>query len=372
MLQKKSTVLIIDDDSANIDMLLAYLERCDFAVITARNGKTGIQEAQRMLPDLILLDVMMPGINGFETCRRLKANPATKNIPVIFMTALSGRKTKLKGFEAGGVDYIAKPFYYEEVIARVNAHLSLRNLQHQLQQQNHQLQILNENKDRFLSIIANDLKKPFSSIFVAAEQTKQQLNQHAYADAKQTVEHLQTAIENYNELLSNLLLWAKMQQNLIDFAPQPVDLTQIIAKHVALLTPYALEKQIAVHNHLPPRLPIQADPNMLDTIVRNVLSNAIKFTKPGGSVEITATSDDHFITFSVADTGIGIPSEKLPALFEIETPYRQLGTAEEKGTGLGLILSKEFIEKHGGIIMAESDVGVGSTFHICLPINKGA
>jgi signal transduction histidine kinase len=369
MHQKKPIILIVDDDSTNIDLLLNYFESYDLIVESAKDGKSGIQEASRLQPNLILLDVMMPGINGFETCRRLKANPKTKHIPVIFMTALKEKKVKLKGFEAGGVDYIAKPFYHEEVLARVNAQLSLQSLQQQLQEQNRQLRELNENKDRFLSIVANDLKKPFASIFVAAEQTKQHLQRQAYDDAQHTVENLQAAVENYNELLENLLLWAKIQQNLLTFNPQPVDMAQIVAKHAALFTPSALEKHINVHNNMPTRMPLCADLNMVETTVRNLLSNAIKYTGADGHVEIGAVSDDHAITLSVADTGIGIPKDKLPALFQIETPYRQLGTAEEKGTGLGLILCKEFMEKHGGRIWAESEAGRGSTFYIHLPEN---
>ena len=368
MRQKKPTILIIDDDATNIDLLLTYFELYDFIVKTAPNGKTGIQEAIQIQPNLILLDVMMPGINGFETCRRLKANPKTQKIPIIFMTALAGNKTKLTGFEAGGVDYIAKPFYHEEVLARVNVHLSLQQLQEQLQEQNRQLQELNDNKDRFLSIVANDLRAPFSTIFVAAEQTRQQLESQSYQEAHHTVEHLQSAIENYNELLNNLLIWSKLQQNLVTFTPQSIDMTHIVAKHTALFTPYALEKHIAVTNRMPSRLPVQADLNMVDTTVRNLLSNAIKYTKPDGQVEIGASADNSSVMLSVSDTGVGIPAEKLPALFRIESPYRQLGTAEEKGTGLGLILCKEFINKHGGHIWAESKEGVGSTFHITLPM----
>lgn len=369
MRQKKPNILIIDDDSTNVDLLLNYFELYDFTVASAKDGKSGIQEATRLQPNLILLDVMMPGINGFETCLRLKANPKTKHIPVIFMTALKETKTKLKGFEAGGVDYIAKPFYHEEVLARVNAQLSLQSLRQQLQEQNRQLRELNENKDRFLSIIANDLKKPFASIFVAAEQIKQHLHLQAYDDAQHTVENLQAAIENYNELLENLLIWAKLQQNLITFAPQPVDMAQIVAKHAALFAPIALEKHIKLGNHMPARMLLCADLTMIETTVRNLLSNAIKYTRAEGHVEIGAVSDDHAITLSVSDTGIGIPKDKLSALFQIETPYRQLGTAEEKGTGLGLILCKEFLEKHGGRIWAESEVGKGSTFYVYLPEN---
>lgn len=371
MSEQQPTILIIDDDSTNIDLLLTYFELSDFHVITANTGKSGIQQALTQQPNLILLDVMMPGIDGFETCRRLKANPSTRDIPVIFMTALSETKTKLTGFEVGGVDYIAKPFYHEEVLARVNVHLSLQRLQAQLQNQNRQLQTLNDNKDRFLSIIANDLKKPFASIFIAAEETRQHLDARTYDRAGQSIEQLQAAIDNYSDLLDNLLLWSQLQHDLIPFHPQALDMANIVAKQIALFTPHALEKGITVYNHLSDRLPIRADLNMLDTTIRNLLSNAIKFTKPDGSVGIQAHTNHDAVTLNISDTGVGIPQEKLPALFRIDTPYRQLGTSDEKGTGLGLILCNEFVKKHGGRIWAESQIGQGSTFHIELPLSPG-
>lgn len=365
--QKKAIILIVDDDSSNLKILHTYFEKSDFHVVAAKNGKEALEKAPTLLPDLILLDVMMPGINGFETCRRLKANETTKDIPIIFMTGLTEPKTKVKGFEIGGLDYIAKPFYYQEVIARVNVQLALRKLQHQLQHQNKQLQALNTSKDQFLSIIANDLKKPFAEIFVSAEQITQQLDSHRHEDAKQTVKHLQSAVENYQALLENLLLWAKVQQGIIDYAPKPIDLAHMFVKNVALLTPYAIEKQITLTNLLPERLLITADITMLDTIIHNLLSNAIKFTKAGGNVEVVAASDDQSVIVSIKDTGIGIPAEKLPALFQIDQKYQQIGTADEKGTGLGLILCKEFVERHGGRIWVESEIKQGSTVHFRLP-----
>jgi signal transduction histidine kinase len=361
------TILLVDDDRRNIESLSNYFMLSKFHIIVAQDGEEALRTVKTVQPDLILLDVVMPGINGFETCQQLKANEATRDIPVIFMTGLRELKTKIEAFQAGGVDYLSKPFSYEEVMARVNVHLALRKLQRQLQQQNDELQTLNANKDQFLSIIVNDLKKPFAEIFVAAERIKQQLHQKQQEPVKQSIKSLQDAVQNYHALLENLLLWARVQQRLIEYAPQPLELPHLVVRNIALFTANAVKKQIALKNSMPPQLRISADLTMIDTVIHNLLSNAIKFTRPGGSVKISATDDEDTVTLVVSDTGIGIPPDRLEHLFQIGAKHQRVGTADEKGTGLGLILCRAFVQQHGGTITVESTIEQGSTFWVTLP-----
>ena len=356
-----STILVVDDDPTNLGVLVEYLNEVHFNVLVARNGESALEQIAHKTPDLILLDVMMPpGIDGFETCRRLKDNAQTRDIPVIFMTALVDAENKIKGFGVGGVDYITKPLAEKEVLARVKTHLTLW-------QQHQQLQQLNADKDKFFSIIAHDLRSPLSSLRVLTQLAADQFDTFSPAKLKEVLALQQKSLDNLCNLLENLLTWARIQRGLIEYHPQPILLDNVIMQNVDLLTPHARQKQITLRISSPDRIVVAADPQMLDAIVRNLLSNAVKFTHPGGLVEICVRQTETTVEVAVADTGIGIEAHNLPKLFQIQTKYKQLGTAREPGTGLGLILCKEFVEKHGGVIRVASEAGQGATFTVTLP-----
>lgn len=377
----EATILLVDDDQTNLDILSEYLEKYGFTTMMASSGTKAIELSRQMKPDLIMLDVMMPSMDGFATCMHLKAQDETKDIPVVFMTGLSEQEEKLKGFEVGGVDYIVKPFRLKEVIARVHAHATIRQQQKQLQEQNiqlqeqnalieeqrKQLQALNVRKDKFLSIISRDLQHPFAGIFLATERIQKNIELQHYDEIKQLSEQLQTAVENYQALLENLMKWGQIQQGILEYHPQPVDLHLIIIKHLALFSPKAAQKQIALKSSIQERIMAFADVNMLDTVFQNLLSNALKFTEGGGSIEVVARCDESEIIVSVSDTGLGISEEDLRKVFRIDAKYQRVGTMEETGTGLGLILCQEFIKQHKGRIWLESEVKKGSTVTFTLP-----
>jgi two-component system sensor histidine kinase/response regulator len=290
----------------------------------------------------------------------LKAHEHTKDIPVIFMTALSDIESKIKGFEMGGVDYITKPLEHQEVVARVQTHLTLR-------QQQQQLQALNTNKNTFFSIIAHDLRGPLSSLQVLTQVAEEKLETYTLDKLREVIELQRTSIEHLSQLLENLLTWSRIQQNMIACHPARIELEAIVARNIELLTPHANQKQITFSHSISADMAAYADLNMVDAVIRNLLSNAVKFTKSGGAIAISATQTETMVEVSVTDTGIGIPQEKIPILFRIEHRYKRIGTAREKGTGLGLILCKEFVEKNGGKIWAESEVGKGTTVRFTLP-----
>lgn len=236
-----------------------------------------------------------------------------------------------------------------------------------INEQREQLIELNACKDKFISIISHDLQSPFAGIFMLAEIIRQNAEKQGDKEIKQLADQLQASVENYHALLENLLTWAKIQQRIISYQLQPVDLHLIFARNIALFTPHAKQKQITFRSSIPERIVIHADINMIDTVVRNLLSNAIKFTEAGGIVEAAVTPIEHAVEVAVSDTGIGIQREELAKLFQIESKYQRTGTSGEKGTGLGLILCKEFIEKHGGRIWVESEEGKGTIFRFTLP-----
>ncbi|GAK57500.1 response regulator receiver sensor signal transduction histidine kinase [Candidatus Vecturithrix granuli] len=371
---EKSHILLVDDTPENLQVLIEAFKEHQIEIAVAQSGEETLEITSLFQPDIILLDVMMPGMDGFETCQQLKARKDTRDIPVIFMTALADMAHRMKGFKVGGVDYVTKPFHAEEVLARVNAHLLIRKQYQQLQEQNalikeqrEQLRELNASKDQFISIISHDLQSPFAGIFTLAEQIKQDVYNKRYDEIPSTADQLQAAVENYHALLQNLFTWAKIQQGLIEIHPQVVDIQLILAKNLALFRPQAQQKQILLTLLTQERIVLSTDVKLVDTVIRNLLSNAIKFTPVGGVVELSAAFREQILEVVIADTGTGIPAEQLAALFQPGAGYWQPGTAGEKGTGLGLILCKAFLQKCGGNIWVESEVGKGSTFRFTLP-----
>ncbi|MDY0093977.1 MAG: hybrid sensor histidine kinase/response regulator [Candidatus Vecturithrix sp.] len=364
---KEATILVIDDSPTSLRSFLDQLTQVGFTVLVALNGESAFEQLEQTKPDLILLDVIMPNLDGFETCARLKANAATKNIPVIFMTGLSDILDKIKGFEVGGVDYITKPFQFEEAIARIHTHLILYRMQQQLEEQNSQLKQLNASKDKFFSMIWHDLRSPFSSLRGLIQFASQNMQGWSKTRIEEVINLLVHSTDNLHALIENLLTWSRIQRGVIEFQPQYLHLHNLVAQAVELFTSIADQKHITLTNHLSMPLYVYADANMLDAVLRNLLSNAIKFTYSGGRVEVHGMQNEHDITISIIDTGIGLSQENIAKLFRIDDRYKQIGTAKEKGTGLGLILCKEFIEKNGGTIGVTSKPEQGSTFFFTLP-----
>ncbi len=378
----ESTILVVDDHPENLKVLTTYLKNLGCGIRVAMNGEKAIELAEDFIPDLILLDVMMPGIDGFETCRRLKQSTKTNEVPVIFMTALAETSDKLQGFHAGGVDYITKPLQHEEVIARVKAHLLVQHLQKQLRQknelvqkQNVNLQELNEalrlsnaNKDKFFSIIAHDLRSPFAGLIGVTELILDDIDVVEKDDIRRNVVQLKESTEKLFELLENLLAWSRLQRQAMEYYPQRIDLRTFVVRNLSLFAAVSQQKGITVRHTLDESLWAYGDVDMVNTVVRNLISNALKFTPSGGTVTISGQVDSGLMRLSVADTGIGITSEELAKLFRIDEKFQRTGTAGERGTGLGLILCKELIEKNGGQIWGECGNGKGSIFHFTLPV----
>jgi two-component system sensor histidine kinase/response regulator len=364
----KATILLVDDSPTNLHVLLSYLKDSGFETLIARSGEGALRQVEYAQPDIILLDVMMPGIDGFETCRRLKNNEATREIPILFMTALSDTVDKVRGFEAGGVDYITKPLQHEEVLARINTHLMIRNLQKQLQEKNRELRELNASKDKFFSIIAHDLRNPFAALLGFTRMAAEGLQNWSRDEIQRMVEDLGNSAETLYELLENLLNWSRLQRGVMEYFPDLVDIAYTVERNMELFATIARQKKITLTSSLEPEIFVFADGKMIDTVIRNLLSNALKFTNAGGNIEISAAYDDSEITIAVADTGVGIPEADLPKLFQLDVKYSNVGTAGEQGTGLGLLLCRDLIEKNQGTIWVESTIGVGTTFKFTLPL----
>lgn len=367
-------VLIVDDRPENIQVISSILYQRGVNIAIAQSGQEALDIAHRKAPDLILLDVTMPEMSGFAVCEQLKDFSETRHIPIIFLTARTQPEDVVKGFGCGAVDYITKPFHPAELLSRVFTHLELKHSRdiityqnQQLTEQNQALHEANASKDKFFSLIAHDLRNPFNTLLSLAGLLKDELSLYTMEEIEHYIHRIYQAAEHSYTLLENLLEWSRSQTGKIPFMPQTAYLKLLLHESIRPLEQHAHDKGISIVVDMAENLACSADIRMLSTIIRNLISNAVKFTASGGTITINGIEDDGSVHICVCDTGIGMKPEYVNQLFRIDVHHSTPGTADEKGSGLGLILCKEFVEKHGGTIHVESEIGKGSCFTVTLP-----
>jgi signal transduction histidine kinase len=377
-----SHILIVDDIDENLQVLGNILSREGFDTSFALSGKQALSIIEDTLPDLILLDISMPVMDGFEVCSILKKEEKTKSIPVIFLTAKTEIDNMVHGFSLGADDYVTKPFNTLELLARVRAHVDLKkskdiileqnkklsNLVEQLSKNNLELNKLIASKDKFFSIIAHDLKGPVGNLSSFLSFMTEQYENISQEEFKKDLVLLENASIKIRDLLENLLTWARSQKGDIQYKPENFNISKLIQSNVQLFESSAKNKKISIINNIPENLFGFFDYQMITTVVRNLISNALKYTNDSGSITISETEGAEFIEITIQDTGIGMSLIIVENLFKIDVKHFSTeGTGGEKGTGLGLILCKEFIDKHSGKIWVESEMGKGSKFKFTIP-----
>jgi two-component system sensor histidine kinase/response regulator len=363
-------ILIVDDVVSNVLLLKILLANQKFQVCTANNGTTCIEMAKKEHPDLILLDVMMPDINGFDTAVVLKKDDETKEIPIIFLTALNTPQDLVHGFQVGASDFLTKPFNKEELVMRVTQQISLVAAKRIIEKQNQELRATLNNRDKMYSVIAHDLRSPMASIrmvlnLVVASASPETVGPELYM----LLDQANRESEEVHDLLDNLLKWTKSQTGRLTVVKQELDLNDIIPGVVEIFEAIAATKHIKLDLQLVGgSMKVEADNDMLKTVVRNFLSNAIKFSPENSSIEIIMATEGDFAKVSVRDHGVGIAADRLGSIFHKgETTY---GTGGEEGSGLGLQLCQDFARKNGGDCTVESVEGEGSTFSILIPLKQ--
>ena len=358
-----SHILIIDDVIQNLQIARAILQKAGFQVSIAESGTEGLKLLKQTSIDLILLDIMMPEMDGFEVAATVKGMEKYANLPIIFLTARNDEESLTRGFELGAVDYITKPFRGAELRMRVQNHLQLRFTQRQLQE-------ANAAKDKFFSIIAHDLRSPFTALVGMSQYLATGNDKLDAETAKEFLEGMHKSSRNAFNLLENLLEWSRIQTGQILISPEEIDISQIVQENLVLFEMNIKNKELQIENNLLTNEPAYADENSVNTIVRNLLSNAIKFTPKGGRVTLYSHRTETDVVVTVQDTGVGIDPEVLPELFRIDFRHTNSGTENEKGSGLGLVLCREFVEKNGGQIVAEGEPGQGALFMFTLPLKQ--
>lgn len=364
-------ILVVDDVMSNVLLLKVLLTNEKYNVITANNGCEALEQVKKEMPDLILLDVMMPDLNGFEVARKLKNDPEYHDIPIIFLTALNSTADIVKGFQVGGSDFITKPFNKEELIIRVTHQISLVAAKRIILQQTEELRRTIMGRDKLYSVIAHDLRSPMGSIKMVLNMLI--LNLPVNTVEKEMVDMLNVANQTTEEvftLLDNLLKWTKSQLGKLKVVPQDFDIIGVVNGVVEVFNMVANLKNIKIKIDKPESLKslqVHADIDMVKTIIRNFVSNAIKFSDKNSSIEIIIREEGSNAIISVKDQGCGIGEEDKPKLMHVDTHFSTFGTNNEEGSGLGLLLCQDFINKNDGKLWFDSQKGVGSTFSFSIP-----
>lgn len=384
----QANILVVDDTHANLRLLVDILSDAGYKVRPAPNGTVALAAVQAVKPDLILLDVRMPGLDGYEVCERLKADETTCDIPVIFISAANEVFNKVQAFAKGAVDYITKPFQMEEVLARVKTHLILHHMRTRLAAQNLQLEeeilqrqrLLEEREhliqelDAYAHTVAHDLKNPLSIIIGYAEVLAKDLDHMPVENVQRSVRSIAQSARKMAVIIDELLLLASAR-NLQDVEPLPLNMRRIVEEALQRLAPVI--KKSGAEIQLPEIWPdaLGYGP-WVEQVWVNYLSNGVKYGgQPEGGVppklflgadRVSSLSEDGaYVRFWVRDNGPGLPEEAQPRVFEAF--YRLSSHPQAEGHGLGLSIVQRIVNKLGGTVGVESRMGAGSTFYFTLP-----
>ena len=364
-------ILIVDDVMSNVLLLKVLLTNEKFAIATASNGRQALEQVEKENPDLVLLDVMMPDMSGFEVAQHLKSNPNTADIPIIFLTALNSTADIVKGFQVGANDFISKPFNKEELIIRVTHQISLVAAKRLILSKTEELQRTIAGRDKLYSVIAHDLRSPMGSIKMVLNMLILNLpSEKIGAEMYELLTMANQTTEDVFSLLDNLLKWTKSQIGKLNVVYQDVDLVEVTDGVIEIFSMVASLKKIRIHEMKPEKMMVNADIDMLKTVVRNLLSNAIKFSKENSEVLVKMEEVDGMAVVSVQDYGCGISEEGQKKLLHTDTHFSTFGTNNEEGSGLGLLLCKDFVVKNGGKLWFTSKEGEGSIFSFSIPAKK--
>ena len=371
MADKIPTLLVVDDTEDNLDLLEFALKRKPVKMLRASSGKECLAIAKEQQPNVILLDIHMPEMDGFETLKHLRANPSTSKIPVIFLTAQRKDPVSIeKGLALGADVYLTKPIDTEELLVRTRMLLRLKQAEEELER----------TKADFMAMLVHDLRSPLSGIKAVIDHISE-LGKGSQLDDDHIdlLSSAQTSADKMLALINDLLDLSKYEAGNISLEKESLPLRLVVDSAGKQMSPQYEKKNVALKIEYAPGLPnAYIDPAKTSQVVTNLLSNALKFTESGGTVIIKAVSHTELseagvevkktILLSVTDTGIGIKPEEKELVFE---RYRQASSAKavkQKGTGLGLAICKLIVEAHGGTIAVDGEPGKGTTFRFTLPI----
>ena len=367
----KSRVLVVDDISQNLQVVGTMLRAEGYHVTPATSGSQALERAQSRPPDLILLDLMMPDMNGLEVCRRLKTDPSTREIPIIFLTASNEMEHLVKGFEAGAVDYVTKPFNAPELLARIRTHLELKHARQQLRE-------MNNEKNEFMGIAAHDLRNPLGAITGFAEIILEEIEPlqppapeswaRATKEATDCARRIRDTSKRMVEMVQNLLDANRIERGEMKLSLSPVDLCPMVASVIETQRPRATAKEQTIHleSESAPVV-VLVDPSVAVQVLENLVSNAVKYSPPGKDMFVRLKKHAQGVRVEVQDQGPGLSAEDQKKLFGKFARLSSKPTAGEHSTGLGLSIVKKMVEAMNGRVWCESELGHGATFIVEFP-----
>jgi len=390
--QPQADLLIVDDTPDNLRLLSQMLLEEGYRVRKAINGQRALQAVEAEPPDLILLDIMMPELDGYQVAKRLKDAPKTRGIPIVFLSALNETMDKVLAFDIGGVDYITKPFQVQEVLARVRTQLTVRRQQKQLVAQNEQLQREIQERKKvesalrvYIHAMSHDLRNPVTGMLMVLQNL---LKKRPEADAEMPVppsilKRMANSCDRQLALINSLVQTSDIELQGITLNPEPLQLHQFAQKLALEWEPLLNKEKAKLDNKIPENLPqVNADPNQLWRVFDNLFSNAIKYNPPGITIallgEVISETDPQtdtpteYVRCTVTDDGVGMNEEEIEGLFELYQRGRKVGNIQ--GLGLGLYLCRQIVNAHGGNIGAMrggiAHPNKGATFWFTLPVLK--
>ena len=351
-------ILLVDDNPDNLSFLLEILDNRQYEIRIARDGRSALEIVKFEHMDLILLDIMMPGMNGFEVCAKLKSDNATREIPVIFMSALNETVNKVRGLELGAVDYITKPIQVEEVMARIKIHLKLR----QLMQKEKEVSDL---RSYFISMASHDLRSPLNIVSTSAYMLRRFSEEMSVDDMQKKLEMIELSAKRMIDILDNILTLnnvtssrlsiQKEKLNYVKLCREVIEEFQLIFENSHVLELICAETDIQMN----------ADPKIIWHILYNLISNAVKFSPKGRGISVKIFKENAEIVTQISDHGIGIPESDRQKIFEPH--YRGGNVGDIKGEGMGLSIVRQLIALHYGRITTDSDIRKGTVFSVYLP-----
>lgn len=361
-------LLVVDDVQTDVLLLKALLGKEGYGILVANNGQEALEVIRNENPDLILLDVMMPGMDGFEVAERLKSEEFRCEIPIIFLTALDDTQSIVNGFKLGVGDFISKPFRKEELMVRIKHQLSLVAARRIIEEKNEELRKTIAGRDKMYSVIAHDLRSPMASMKMLLNTIMMSVEKDKIdPDIFDMLEMSNKTSEEVFSLLDNLLKWTKSQLGKLTVIPQKLDISGLADGVVEVMNSVAEVKHIKLIRTDHESFFVYVDIEMIKSILRNLISNAVKFSNPDSEIKVGIKAEDGKVIVSVTDSGKGIKKEDQHKLLKDSTHFTTYGTNSEEGSGLGLLLCRDFARKNGGELWFESEENLGSVFSFSLP-----
>jgi len=376
-----ASILVVDDDQRNVRLVESILRTHGYTVLQAYDGDEALQIVQERPPDLLLLDVMMPKMSGFEVCRTLRARPETQLLPIIMVTALNALEDKVQGLELGADDFLTKPINRSELIAKVRSILRVKALQDEVEHQRRALEAANRElltiqrfKESMSQMVVHDLKNPLAGIMGNIQLIQMQGMQLPPGRLGELLQRSFDSARQMARMIQNILEVAKLEEQKMPLRREAVSLAEVIGEQTAELMSLSARDGVRMETQVADGLPpVDADRALLGRILANLLSNAFKHTPAGGRIVIEASAQGGEVQFSVRDTGEGIPEELLPYIFEkFVAGEKDDRRRPSYDSGLGLTFCRLAIECHGGRIGVKSRAGEGTVVTVTLPRHPGA